>query len=86
MSSQIEAQGDFYHHNGVSEYLMQRAVVFVIWTAILAVGLGFVVDGVIWPSAASMNYIISGATFVAMGAYALWKDFLAGGLGNDGGE
>jgi hypothetical protein len=41
---------------------------------------------VVWPSVMSMNYIVSGATFAAMGAYGLWKDILAPRFGNEGGE
>jgi hypothetical protein len=56
---------------------MALAALFAMWIALLAAGLGFMAAGLIWPSDTSMNYLVVGATILTMGAYAMWKDFVA---------
>jgi len=65
---------------------MALAALFAMWIALLAAGLGLIAASLIWPSSMSMNYIVVGATIATMGAYALWKDFLAPPLDGKAGK
>ena len=62
---------------------MANALLLIISIAIIAGGVYLIVDGMIL-SAVPFNLAVAGATIATLGAYILWKDFIAPFLGNKG--
>jgi hypothetical protein len=53
-----------------------NALLLIISIAIIAGGAYLIIDGVIW-SAMPFNLAVAGVTIGTLGAYILWKDFIA---------
>jgi hypothetical protein len=63
---------------------IEIAVLFIMWTATVVVGLYIAATGLIWSGdGRSLNYLIAGAIFATTGGYGLYKDFIAAALVRD---